>query len=200
MNACGESKHTTCQQPQFALCLGIWCNKSIPIVEKKEIWGRRPAVCREMFLQALGVEEIRVGYRRTLAAGDNAECIHQQSETQTWINASNAKTVWSTMQLFISSSSVEWNSKFWIRGWQVYPRHVELRFYFLFFNIRSFFFFFSQQKRAGSIMVFKSLRKCMCHYVHWAFLSFSREVLFLSQCQLARGIKQYWNSCLEKPL
>lgn len=54
-----------------------------PDSEKKEIWGRRPAVCREMFLQALGVEEIGVGYRRTLAAGDNAECIHQQSETQT---------------------------------------------------------------------------------------------------------------------
>lgn len=50
---------------------------------KKEILGRRPAICREMFLQDLGVEEIGVGYRRTLAAGDNAECIHQQSETQT---------------------------------------------------------------------------------------------------------------------
>lgn len=167
---------------------------------KKEIWGRRPTVCREMFLQALGVEEIRVGYRRTLAAGDNAECIHQQSETQTWINASNAKTVWSTMQLFISSSSVEWNSKFWICGWQVYPGTLSCGFIF-FFSISDLrFFFFFQQKRAGTIMVFKSLRKYMCHYVHWAFLSFSREVLFLSQCQLARGTKQDWNSCLEKAL
>lgn len=147
MNACGESKHTTCQQPQFALCLGIWCNKSIPIVEKKkEIWGRRPAVCREMFLQALGVEEIRVGYRRTLAAGDNAECIHQQSETQTWINASNAKTVWSTMQLFISSSSVEWNSKFWIRGWQVYPGTLSCGFIFFFSISDLLFFFFPAEK------------------------------------------------------
>lgn len=69
------------------------------------------------------------------------------------------------MQLFISSSSVEWNSKFWIRGWQVYPGTLSCGFIF-FFSISDLFFFFSQQKRAGSIMVFKSLRKYMCHYVH----------------------------------
>lgn len=138
---------------------------------KKEIWGRRPAVCREMFLQALGVEEIRVGYRRTLAAGDNAECIHQQSETQTWINASNAKTVWSTMQLFISSSSVEWNSKFWIRGWQVYPGTLSCGFIF-FFSISDLLLFFPSRKE---LVVLWCLKACvntcvtMCIELFWAF-------------------------------
>lgn len=45
--------------------------------KKRDFWS---AICREMFLQALGVEEIQVGYRRILTA-DNAECTHQQSET-----------------------------------------------------------------------------------------------------------------------